>query len=381
MSASYVVIGAGLAGAATAWRLAQRGCEVTLVERSRPANPDGSSHGSARILRHAYPDPFHAGLVGRAAEQWDELEDASGERLVRRVGALDHGPERDPRRLAGVLAEVGVAHELVGAAEARQRWPGLRFEGEAMWHPSAGVLDAEASVLAMTRLAEAAGATVLRDRPVAQVRREPTGYLVETAAADPLAADRVVVAAGGWLPDLVDRLPDPARLRALLPAFAVTQESAFHFPYRDDADAGHWPTSIHQDAGMTVYALPGGRDAERDGRAGHKVAELHGGRSIGSAVHADGVVDPAQRQRLTAYVERWLPGLEPAPYAETTCLFTTTPTEDFVIDEVDGLTVVSACSGHGAKFAPLLGTLAADRAMRHDEPVPGAWARLAFPGR
>jgi len=60
------------------------------------------------------------------------------------------------------------------------------------------------------------------------------------------------------------------------------------------------------------------------------------------------------------YVRRFLPGLAPEPYAETTCLFTNTPTEDFVIDGVDGVTVLSACSGHGAKFAPLLGELAAD---------------------
>jgi sarcosine oxidase len=65
---------------------------------------------------------------------------------------------------------------------------------------------------------------------------------------------------------------------------------------------------------------------------------------------------------VIAYVERTLPGLDPAPYAETTCLFTNTPTEDFVIDGVDGITVASPCSGHGAKFAPLLGRIIADTA-------------------
>jgi sarcosine oxidase len=63
---------------------------------------------------------------------------------------------------------------------------------------------------------------------------------------------------------------------------------------------------------------------------------------------------------MVDYVRRYLPGLVPEPYAEATCLFTSTPSEDFLIDGVDGITVVSPCSGHGAKFAPLIGDMAAD---------------------
>jgi sarcosine oxidase len=81
---------------------------------------------------------------------------------------------------------------------------------------------------------------------------------------------------------------------------------------------------------------------------------------IPSAVHQTGIIDPANRAKLIDYVTRFLPGLVPEPYAETTCLFTSTPTEDFVVDGADGIVLVSACSGHGAKFAPLIGHIAAD---------------------
>lgn len=116
-------------------------------------------------------------------------------------------------------------------------------------------------------------------------------------------------------------------------------------------------THIDMSPAIQVYGLPGGRDAE--GR-GQKVAEFNGGRILRSASTQDGVVDPANRARVVDYVRARLPGLVPEPYAETTCLFTNTPTEDFVIDGVDGITVVSPCSGHGAKFAPLLGRIVAD---------------------
>jgi sarcosine oxidase len=99
------------------------------------------------------------------------------------------------------------------------------------------------------------------------------------------------------------------------------------------------------------------------------VAEYNGGPSIPSAAQQTGVVDPANRARVVDYVRHCLPGLDPEPYAETTCLFTNTPNEDFLIDRADNLTIVSPCSGHGAKFAPLIGQWAADLATG-EGPVP-----------
>jgi sarcosine oxidase len=250
--------------------------------------------------------------VVAARAGFDELERLSGRRLITLSGALDFGPLRHPRTLARVLEAVGVEHELLSAREARVRWPQIAIDSETLWHPDAGVLDAE----------------------------------------------RIVVTAGGWLPWLLDRLP----LRAgwPVPPLRVSQENVYHFPYRDAvsvADDASWPTFIHKSPVIPTYGLPGGRDA---GFRGQKLAEFAAGRRIASAAEQDGVVDPANRARMVDYVRRYLPGLVPEPYAEATCLFTSTPSEDFLIDGVDGITVVSPCSGHGAKFAPLIGDMAAD---------------------
>ena len=99
-----VVIGAGLAGAATAWQLARGGHEVTLVERTRPAAAEGSSHGSARIFRYPYADLLYTELVVRARAGFDELEASSGRQLITPTGELDFGAVRNPRALAAVLA-------------------------------------------------------------------------------------------------------------------------------------------------------------------------------------------------------------------------------------------------------------------------------------
>ncbi|MHA7179613.1 FAD-dependent oxidoreductase [Arthrobacter sp. MDB2-24] len=355
-SSDFVVVGAGLAGAATAWQLAARGHSVTILERDVPATSRGSSHGSARIFRYAYPDPFYTRAVVESKTLWDELERVSGKQLITPTGAVDYGSGRHPEQLAGILAGAGVDHELLSAGEARSRWPSIAFDTPVLWHPGAGVMDAETSVTAMVDLAVEHGADLRTGWTVTGVEREGHAYRVLSDTGMSVVAGNVVVAAGGWLPDLLGSLPLPAGFLADLPEIAVRQEQAFHFRYRDD---GPWPTFIHKAADMQVYGLPGGRDA---GFSGQKVAEFNGGKVLPSAARQDGVVDPANRLRVVEYVRRYLPGLDPEPYAETTCLFTNTPDEDFIIDRVDGLTVLSPCSGHGAKFAPLIGQWAADLA-------------------
>jgi sarcosine oxidase len=360
-SARYTVIGAGLMGAATAWQLAGRGEDVVLVERDEPAKAQGSSHGSARIFRHAYPDELYADLVVQADAWWDRLKLQSGRTLIDRVGCLDHGRGREPERLAAVLDRVGVDHTLYPAAEAAERWPGIVFSTPVLHQPHSGVLDAQEAVACMVELAVAAGARLRTHWPVAGVEHTGTGFRVHGPDGLGIDTAHVVVAAGGWLPDLLGRLPLPAGARTALPPLTVMQENAYHFPYRDPERP--WPTLIHKDE-MQVYALPGGRDA---GFRGQKLAEFNGGRALGSAREQDGRIDPANRERVVEYVRRNLPGLVPESYVETTCLFTNTPDEHFVLDTLEGITVVSPCSGHGAKFAPLIGVLAADLATGSTE--------------
>jgi sarcosine oxidase len=157
-----------------------------------------------------------------------------------------------------------------------------------------------------------------------------------------------VVAAGAWVAGLVDDIVD-------LPPMRVTEQSVFHFPRRDPT-ALPWPSVIHEARGHATYHLAGGRD----GGAGND--RKIGRHDFGPTVSPDRVsaIDDAVRTELIAYVQEWLPGLEPTPRSETTCLYTVTPSEDFVLDRVGPIVVCSPCSGHGAKFAPLIGELVAD---------------------
>jgi glycine/D-amino acid oxidase-like deaminating enzyme len=104
------VVGAGLMGAATAWAAARRGRSVAVFEQFDIGHKHGSSHGSARIFRRAYPDPLYVRLTGRARELWREVEIHSGTSLLRTTGGVDHGASRDLVGIAGLLTVAGVPH-------------------------------------------------------------------------------------------------------------------------------------------------------------------------------------------------------------------------------------------------------------------------------
>jgi sarcosine oxidase len=179
---------------------------------------------------------------------------------------------------------------------------------------------------------------------------DPGGGAARVVLADgqALTAARVVVAAGAWLEPLLGALLP-------LPPLRVTEQQVFHLPRRDPA-APPWPSVIHEDA-RVVYHLAGGRDGgPQDDR---KIGEHDLGTPTTAAART-GTVDPAARRRVIEYARRWLPGLDPTPRSETTCLYTLTPTEDFLLDTIGPVVICSPCSGHGAKFAPLIGQMVAD---------------------
>jgi monomeric sarcosine oxidase len=348
-----VVIGAGLAGSATAWALARRGRSAVVLEAFQPGHRRGSSHGSARIFRRAYPDPLYVRLTGEAGRLWRRLADEAGEEPVLRTGGLDYGPAREPEKMYEILRAYGVTAELLPAAAAAERWPGVVFGADpVLFHPEAGVIDAERAMAALRRLAVAAGARIFYGTPVVRVSASGTGVLVDGADRS-WRAPVAVVAAGAWLEPLLGGL-------VRLPELVVTQSQAFHFaPLTPDWNGAEPPPVFIRHGEAAAYGLLAGRDGEVPGAV--KIGE-HGRGQVTTGDDRDGIVDPAARDRVSAFVRTGLPGLDPAPVGELTCLYTSTASEDFILDRQGPFVVCSACSGHGAKFAPLTGEIAADLA-------------------
>ena len=345
-----VIIGAGAMGSATAWWLARRGRSVALVEQFEQGHARGSSHGASRIFRYAYADPRYVHMAQAALPLWRELEDDAGTTLLEVTGGLDHGVPALVEPVASAIAACGVEHERLTADAARDRWPGMRFEGGVVHCPGAGRCLADATVLALQRRAAALGGDVRFSTGPATLTWSDGGAVVR-AADHEWTASAAVVTAGAWLSTVLGS-------RLALPPLRVSRERIQHFAPRQGSTppVAEWPSFIHHRPDGWRYGLasPG---------EGVKVAEHMTGPVTDPREEPPGEADPVAAERVREYVEYWLPGLEPVPLHPATCLYTTTPTEDFLLERRGPVVIGSACSGHGFKFTPLVGRMLADLAM------------------
>lgn len=353
-----VVLGAGAMGASAAWWLARRGRHVVVCEQFEQGHGRGSSHGSTRIFRLAYPEPDYVELARQSLPLWRELEDDAGVLLLDTTGGVDHGDPRSLDALAAALEAARAPYEGFGLEDAQERWPGMRFSGPVLFQPDAGRVYADATVRALQDAAARHGADVRFATP-ATIEAADRDHAVVRAGDEELEARAVVVACGGWTGAVVgSRLPG-------LPGLEVTREQVFHFPTADPSTP--WPSFIHHRS-PAVYGLlaPG---------EGVKVAEHHAG-AVTTTDERTFDVDEVGRERLCRYVESWLPGLDAVPSSATTCLYTNTESEDFVVDRVGSIVVGAGFSGHGFKFTPLIGRLLAD--LVDGTPLPPAARRFAL---
>ena len=346
-----VVVGGGAMGSATAWHLARRGREVTLLEQYGERHTMGASHGRARNFNVGYDDPTYQAMVQEAAVLWRELEDESGATLLDLVGQTNHGagvaPDAD---LA--LSALGVQAELIPVEAARERWPGIRFDTRVLHLPEGGRVYAEEAVITLQRRASAHGAEVLLNTPAEGIWVRGDGK-VEVATADTTyVADTVVVTAGAWTEKLLGG-------RVALPRLVVTQEQPAHFAVAQPDAA--WPCWNH---------LP----AENNPRYGHWYSLVYGmltpGEGVKAGWHGVGAVtdpdrrsfepEPVQLAALQQYARDWLPGVDPDSCAPISCTYTSTRDENFVLDRAGPIVVGAGFSGHGFKFVPTVGRILAD---------------------
>ncbi|MFJ6728594.1 FAD-dependent oxidoreductase [Streptomyces sp. NPDC091281] len=362
-----VVVGGGVMGSAAAWRLAARGERVTLLERFEPNHDRGSSHGTSRIFRLAYADPFYVDLAVRALPLWRRLEEETGRDVLTLNGCLDHGPAAATDALFDTLTAAGRPVERLAPEAVAERWPGLRADTSAVFHPEAGRLHADEAVAAFQQAARALGADVRHGVRVTGVALSGDEVRVVTEAEEEWRADAVVVTVGGWTPGLLGggwELPLTG-----LPALRVTQEQPAHFPAPDPLA---WPSFIHHPGaalpaeGLSVSGVYG------LGSADGVKAGFHGVGAVADPDRRDRSPDAGALGALAAYAERWLPGVEHTAGEPVTCLYTTTPDHDFVIDRQGPVTVLGGFSGHGFKFASAIGELAAS--LVAGEPGPSRFA-------
>ena len=341
--ASTVVVGAGLTGLCTAWALARRGRDVLVIEQADVGHAGGGSHGSCRIFRYGYEQPEYVRLAGQARTLWRELENASGTRLLHPCPQLTFGPLM-PEVLAA-MREAGAPCEVLPAAEAARRFPGVTASGDVLYEPESAVIAADQSLAALADLV-ARGGEVRSGATVTGLADDGRQVLVSTTAGDVLA-DVAIVCAGPWTPGLLG----PAAIT--VPGGATLEQVAYLAPAAADGDSTVFPDQH----GMPIFVHYGGEfpyGLPVPGSDRYKLGLHHGGPPTDPDRQ-----EPGPDQDLTARTERaarqFLPGCDPVPVATERCVYDNSPDTDFVVDRIGNIVIGSGTSGHGFKFGPLLG--------------------------
>jgi sarcosine oxidase len=353
-----IVVGVGGMGSAAAYYLSRRGKRVLGLEQYDIPHSMGSSHGETRIIRLAYyEDPSYVMLLHRSYELWRSIESRAGEQLLRTTGSVDAGPP-DSWVFKGSLQsclEHDLSHEVLTSAEMSRRWPGYGLPRATLgvFQPDGGFLLPERCIVSYVDAAHAEGAEIHGRERVLEWQPERDGVRVTTDRAD-YEADRLVITGGAWnykLLPLLNGLAVPERqVLAWLQPERPENFTPDVFPvFNLIVDEGRF-------YGFPVFGIPG-----------FKFGKYH---------HFQERWDPDELERaprredeamLTEFAARHFPtGFGPT-MALQSCLFTNSPDNNFIIDthpDHPQVCFASACSGHGFKFASVVGEVLADLAER-----------------
>lgn len=348
-----IVVGLGADGSAAAARLAERGAQVLGLEAFPRGHTNGSSGGLTRVIRLAYYEhPDYVPLLKRAWELWRDLERQTGEEILRQTGGVYVGP-RDGELVAGSLRsarEHSLEHELLDPPALRTRLPLFRFD-PAWWglsEATAGYLLPDRAIAAHLALAERYGADLRFEERVTAWTKEGDGVRVTTDRGTYRAA-KLVIAAGAWNARL---------LPWLAPSLVVKRVPLFWFePTAEHAALAALPVYIVDSGiGHGCYGFPYLADQ------GLKIA-THGAGTPADPDTVDREVHPADEAPIRAFMRERLPVADGPVRMTKVCMYTVTPDEHFIVD-VDGpVAYASACSGHGFKFASVMGEVLADLAL------------------
>jgi sarcosine oxidase len=358
-----VVCGLGAMGSAALHRLARRGKRVLGIERHVPGHDGGSSHGATRIIRLGYFEhPSYVPLLRRAYALWRELEEASALKLLHRTGIVEIGTPASTL-VQGTLASARLhclRHETLAASELMRRFPAFRLPADfvGVFQPDGGWLAVEAAFNAWISSAARAGAEIRIGATVRAIEQRPGGVRIHTDSGI-VEAGAAIVTVGAWTKSLLPALAAPLR---------VTREVMGWFEALDPAlrAGSHLPVFMLESRHGMHYAIP---PSSANAADGIKAAKHHHRNEVVDPDDHDRTVSQADEALIRAALADHVPAANGRLIAAKTCLYTVTPDGDFIIDRVPGspsIIVASACSGHGFKFAPVIGEILADLATRGD---------------
>ena len=353
-SFDVAIVGLGAMGSAAAFQLSSRGYRILGLDKFKPPHKLGSSHGETRIIRKAnFEHSSYVPIVEKAYILWEELERMVEKKLMLQTGGimlglpsggLVSGAEQSAK-------ENQLPYERITAEEVRYRHPALQPSGDlvGVWDPSAGILWPELCIEAQLDLALQNGAELRFHEEILSWKVDGDGVQVTTLNGV-FYAERLLFAAGPWIPQLLPDLQLPLE---------IERQTLFWFEPVANAEefsSDRCPIFIWDyGKGRHFYGFPNlGRVV--------KVSRMHGGEVTDpSTIHRN--VSDHEADAIRALLQEYIPDANGRWLAAAVCMFTNTPDNHFLIDYHpihSQVVIASPCSGHGFKYSSALGEILAD---------------------
>jgi sarcosine oxidase len=368
-----IVVGVGGMGSSACYSLAKRGKRVLGIEQFEMAHAKGSSHGETRLIRQAYFEhPDYVPLLKRSYELWDEISKVSGQNLFHRTGLVIYGSSQsvilDGIRRSAKLHKLDI-QELTGEA-AKKKFPVIPppsgYTG--IFESDAGYLEVENCVRAYCEEALNLGADMRFQESLLSWRALgnslESGVEVKTTKGVYRAA-RLIFTSGPWTKNLLPNLPMKLSVHRV-PVFWFQATDLFH-------EAAGFPCFAFDLPYGFIYGFPIITGNEM------KIALHKPGEKVLNPSEVKREVTPEDSAILEKYIRENLSGVSPLATRSSVCLYTLSSDENFIVDLLPGVPQVSvACgfSGHGFKFASVIGQILADLAIEGETKAPISFLRI-----
>jgi sarcosine oxidase len=359
MKYDVIVLGLGAMGSAAAQQLAQRQMRVLGIEQFVSPHDQGSSHGGTRMIRQAYwESPAYLPLVLRAYELWEKLEADSGAKLLHITGGLILGSADSPLVTGGIAAadQHSIKYAVLSPRQTHERFPAITplANDVAVYEEQAGYLLAEECIRAQLRIAARGGAELHFDERVLGWSADSGRIKVSTDRCA-YEAERLVITAGPWANQA---LPGLFPLKVTRQVMTWIEPVGGVAPFRPD----RFPVFLcdSPEGGFPGYGFPA-----VDGAAGGVKAAIHGSHVVCTPETVDREVHESDLIAVIRNLSPRFPLLAGQILKATTCLYTLTPDEHFIIGlhpQFPSVSIACGFSGHGFKFAPVVGEILAQLA-------------------
>ena len=358
-SSDFLIIGAGIFGVTTALELRGRGYDVTLIDPGPLPYPLAASTDVSKVVRMEYgKDRQYMRMVMQAIEGFQQWNEEFGEDIYHETGVLM--VSKEPMSAGGyvddsfrMLLQEGHWPEKLSADEIARRFPAWNPSeyAEGFYHARGGYAESERVVSKLVAQAKRDNVAVYAGQTADELLLHGSRVRgVRTQEGQTFLAEHTVVAAGAWTPWLLPELQQ---------VMQATGHPIFHLRPSDSA--------LFTPPNFVVFTA----DTARTGWYGFPL--LRGGivkvgnHGVGLPLHPEHderAVYEEDCAQLRGFLASTFPALLEAEIVYTRrCLYNDTLDEHFWIDRhpgKEGLSVAAGGSGHGFKFAPVLGGLIAD---------------------